>query len=101
MAYLGVLINACTIAFSSPYFESAYLSYFDSDVGKWAGRLGFILTFEHTVFGVYWIVKYLMPLQPRKVSEAIKRHEYVEKMVRGDKDDDVVVQGPLQSVCCF
>jgi hypothetical protein len=102
MACLGVAMNACTIAFSSPYFEAQYLSYFETDVGKWAGRLGFILVFEHTVFIVYWIVKCLMPSVPRKVSEALKRHDFVEKMVRGDKEDEETpIQVPMHHVCCF
>lgn len=102
MAYLGVAMNAATIAFSSPYFESQYLSYFDSSVGKWAGRLGFILLFEHAVLGVQLLLTSFMPAVPRKVTEGIRRQDQIERLLRGDREEleeSATVQ--LSRVCCF
>ncbi len=101
IAHLGVLMNAATIAFSSPYFESNYLNYFTDDTGKWFGRLLFIFVFEHSVIFIQLLVTWYLTNTPRQVKEAIARQDYIERVLRGEKEDEIdILSFDLSSVCC-
>ena len=78
-------MNASIIAFTSTYFEEAYLSSFEPDQ-KWIGRLVFILIFEHSVLLVLLLVVFLNPSMPRQVKVSISRQQYVEKLMRGEEN---------------
>jgi len=99
LSFLGVAMNASIIAFTSSYFEEAYLAPFGPDQ-RWIGRLVFILVFEHTVLFLVLAVVFLSPSMPSQVKISIKRQEYVEKLMRGEECfiDPEIHQVNLESV---
>ena len=86
---LAAIINPTIIAFSSPYFETQYIGYFNSDLGKWGARLGFILCFQNAVLLTVYIFNLFLPKVPEKVANAIERHYYLEKILNGETDEDM------------
>jgi hypothetical protein len=87
LAKLGALINPVIIAFSSTYFETHYISYFEATIGKWGARLGFILCFQNAVMLTVYIFHLFLPKVPEKVSHAIERHFYLEKILNGATEE--------------
>jgi hypothetical protein len=99
LSFVGVAMNASIIAFTSSYFEEAYLEQFGPDQ-RWIGRLVFILVFEHTVLLVYLSVVFLSPSMPYQVKISISRQEYVEKLMRGEESfiDPEIEEVNLESI---
>ncbi|KAJ3044587.1 Anoctamin-7 [Rhizophlyctis rosea] len=103
---LSVFLNACIIAFSSDFFYKNYLKQVPNwvnmdglaadspirasveEMAMWAARIGFILVFEHAVFGIKVFVAWLLPDVPPKVRRALEREEFVNKVLRGEENED-------------
>lgn len=75
------------IAFSSTYFETHYIGYFEGTIGKWGTRLGFILCFQNAVMLTVYFFNLFLPKVPEKVSHAIERHFYLEKILNGATEE--------------
>ncbi|KAJ3049561.1 Anoctamin-7 [Rhizophlyctis rosea] len=89
VAHLGIFMNACIIAFSSSFFEQHYLDRLGTDKWvQWAARLAFIMIFEHLVLGIKLLVGWMIPDVPPKVRRALERQEYVDKVLRGEENED-------------
>ena len=102
LAYVGVAINAFILSFTSNYFECRYLSQYDGTSGRWVARLTFMLVFEHAVLAVQLIVTSFLPAIPKKVAVTLKRQDYIEKLMRGEVEDESQehIQFNLKSVRC-
>jgi hypothetical protein len=70
------------LAFTSLTFESVYIS-FVSESGKLAAKFLFVLLFEHVVFGLVYLLEYLIPNIPHNVDNAIKREAYIQRLLSG------------------
>lgn len=80
ITYFAVLLNACTIAFSSVYFEENYLHFFGTDSSaEWASRLFFILAYEHVILFVKLLAHYFIPETPEDVKVAIAKERYEKR----------------------
>lgn len=99
LSFFGVAMNASIIAFTSTYFEEAYLSYYGPE-DRWIGRLVFILVFEHSVLLILLAVVFFSPSMPNQVKVSISRQEYVEKLMRGEESfvDPEILEVNLESV---
>ncbi|KAJ3287415.1 Anoctamin-7 [Borealophlyctis nickersoniae] len=97
VSHLAVITNACIIAFSSNFFETHYLNLFGEDSStRWAARLGFIMAFEHVVYGIKMLVSWIIPDVPTHVRRAIERQEFVDKVLRGEEQEDETAEDDVQ-----
>lgn len=86
---LGAIVNPMIIAFSSTYFEANYIGFFETFLGKWGARLGFILCFQNAVMLTVYILNLFLPKIPEKVAHAIERHFYLERTLNGETEEEM------------
>ena len=79
ISYLAVLTNATIIACTSDYFNDNVLAG-RSESMKTVIRLAFILTWEHVVFGIKFLVAFFVPDVPEEVQEALARERYIARI---------------------
>ncbi|KAI8618421.1 calcium-activated chloride channel-domain-containing protein [Chytriomyces sp. MP71] len=92
VTFLGILVNACIIAFSSGYFHQTFLAQFENDsTAKTGIQLAFILIFEHAVLLITGIFEWIIPAEPKMISNAVERESYLNRVANGEiceVDDD-------------
>ncbi|KAI8995951.1 calcium-activated chloride channel-domain-containing protein [Gaertneriomyces semiglobifer] len=102
ISWMAVIVNACTIAFSSKYFDENYLNLFgESKEAQWAVRLGFIVIFEHAVVGVKALVAYMVPDIPREVKIGLRRAEYLAKRELDASEEEEPNEDELGKMICI
>lgn len=97
ISIIGVMSNACLIAFGSSNFENNFLSTLDPDM-KLAIRILFVFAFENTILLIKYGISVLIPDVSGPVQESIERIRYQTALLNDEipeAEDDPNATGKI------